>query len=318
MEQLKKYFFQICVSISLFIGLFVFWSARIDRNELNHIKIGVTYMTMNNNFYDVITEEIKKVSNQNNDQLYIRDPALNEEKQIEQINDFIDMKIDYLIINPVNSSTVLEALKKAKESGMKIIVVDVPLEDESIADCTIVSDNYNVGVQCAKHMMEEMKQADIVLLEHNSVISACDRIQGFLDTIEGNDNYRVIARKDCLGQTENALPRMREVIESGSDFQVVMCLNDPSAMGALAALEENGISGVHVYGCDGSPDMKKLIQNNDNADATAAQSPIEMGQKAIETVYQIEKGEEYEQTIVIPTTFIDKTNIDQYSISGWQ
>lgn len=213
MENIKKYLFQICISFCLFISLFVFLSARIDRNEINHIKIGVTYMTMNNSFYDVITEEIKKVANQNNDQLYIRDPALNEEKQIEQIEDFIDMKIDYLIINPVNSSTVLDVLKEAKANGMKIIVVDVPLEDETLADCTIVSDNYNVGVQCAEYMMETMEKANIVLLEHASVISASDRIQGFLDTIEGNDQYQIVAREDCLGQTENALPIMRSIIE---------------------------------------------------------------------------------------------------------
>ena len=37
-----------------------------------------------------------------------------------------------------------------------------------------------------------------------NAVSAVDRINGFLDTIEGNDTYQVVDRKDCLGQTENS------------------------------------------------------------------------------------------------------------------
>jgi len=290
----------------------------MNSDDKNKIKIGVTYMTMNNTFYEVITNEIKKVVNEKNDILYIRDPALNVEKQIQQINDFIDLDIDYLIINPVDSTKIALTLKKVKKQGIKIIVVDAPISDDEIADCTIVSDNYDAGVQCAKNMMAHLDKANIVLLEHNSVISAIDRINGFLDTIKDNPRYKVIDRADCLGQTEIALPKMREIIAKNRNFQVVMSLNDPSALGALAALEESGMNNVFVYGVDGSPDMKKLISSSNNAQATASQSPISMGQEAINIVYKMKNQEKYEKQIIIPVIMIEKSNIDHYSLSGWQ
>lgn len=317
MKKMKQYLMQICICLCLIVALSVYCTIQF-KSDGKQIKIGVTYMTMNNTFYQVITNEIEKVVNEKNDLLYVRDPALNEEKQIEQINDFIKMKIDYLIINPVNSSHVEKALQDAKEEGIRIIVIDAPLENENLSDCTIVSDNYDAGVQCARHMMAHLEQASIVLLEHNSVISAVDRIQGFLDTIQDYPQYQVIARADCLGQTEIALPKMREMIAANDDFQVVMALNDPSALGALAALEESHLDHVLVYGVDGSPDMKKLISSSDSAMATASQSPIQMGKKAIQVVYQMESKKDYEKEIIIPVSMIEKSNIDEYTISGWQ
>lgn len=318
MKKMRQYLMQICIVICLFISMFIFITIRMNSDDKNKIKIGVTYMTMNNTFYEVITNEIKKVVNEKNDILYIRDPALNVEKQIQQINDFIDLDIDYLIINPVDSTKIALTLKKVKKQGIKIIVVDAPISDDEIADCTIVSDNYDAGVQCAKNMMAHLDKANIVLLEHNSVISAIDRINGFLDTIKDNPRYKVIDRADCLGQTEIALPKMREIIAKNRNFQVVMSLNDPSALGALAALEESGMNNVFVYGVDGSPDMKKLISSSNNAQATASQSPISMGQEAINIVYKMKNQEKYEKQIIIPVIMIEKSNIDHYSLSGWQ
>lgn len=318
MRRIKQYIIPIYIVICLFMSVFIYLTIKIDDLDRGKIKIGVTYMTMNNTFYQAITNEIQKVVNEKNDILYLRDPALNETKQIEQIHDFIHLKVNYIIINPVNSKTIVPSLKKAKEQGIKIVVVDSPLSDEDVADCTIVSDNYDAGVQCAKDMMNHFSKANIVLLEHNSVISAVDRINGFLDTIKNNQNYQVIAREDCLGQTELALPAMRKVISKTKNFQVVMALNDPSALGALAALEEGHLYHVSVYGVDGSPDMKKLIKNSDNVKATASQSPTSMGKEAIKVVYKMSKKRKYEKHIIIPVTMIDRNNIDHYTLSGWQ
>lgn len=63
-----------------------------------------------------------------------RDPALDVEKQNEQINDLIEMGIDVLITNPVDYSKVNDSLKKAKAKGIRIIVIDAQLDDDTIAD----------------------------------------------------------------------------------------------------------------------------------------------------------------------------------------
>lgn len=86
--------------------------------------------------------------------LYTRDPALDVEKQNEQINDLIELEID--------DSKVNDSLKKAKEEGIRIIVIDAQLDDDTIADTTVLSNNYDAGAQCSKDMMRNLTSAKIV------------------------------------------------------------------------------------------------------------------------------------------------------------
>ena len=194
-----------CV-ISLLMITFVYHRYISAENNTHQIKFGATYMTMNNTFYKAVNNEIENVINDHGDILYTRDPALDAKKQEEQINDLIDLGIDVLIVNPVESSTINKTLKKVKKAGIKIIVVDAPISDDQIADCTVVSDNYDAGVKCALDMMQRFEKARIVLLEHQNVLSAVDRINGFKDTVSTNENYQIVGSADCLGQTEIALP----------------------------------------------------------------------------------------------------------------
>lgn len=63
------------------------------------------------------------------------------------------------------------------------------------------------------------------------------------------------------------------------------------AIGALAAIENMGLTDtVKIYGVDGSPDMKTLLATTSSIQATVAQSPITIGEKAIQAGYQLDKG----------------------------
>ena len=208
---------------------------------------------LNANEIKAVNNEIENVVNNHGDVLYTRDPALDPKKQNEQIKDLVSLGIDVLIINPVESSSINKTLKEVKKAGIKIIVVDAPISDDQIADCTVVSDNYDAGVQCAKDMMQRFDHARIGLLEDSKALSAVDRINGFKDTVALNENYQIVGSEDCLGQTELALPALNKIIQQGIDFDVVFCLNDPTALGALASIKENDLGhDVFIYGVDGS------------------------------------------------------------------
>lgn len=81
-----------------------------------------------------------------------------------------------------------------------------------------MSNNYDAGVQCAKDMMKYKKKADIVLLQHSTAYSAVQRIQGFIDTIKNDPNYRIVERIECDGQLEIAMPAYAKVLGKGCIF----------------------------------------------------------------------------------------------------
>ena len=53
--------------------------------QKTHLVFGATYMTMNNPFYEVINNELRKEIEQNGDELIVRNPELDTDKQNEQI-----------------------------------------------------------------------------------------------------------------------------------------------------------------------------------------------------------------------------------------
>jgi ribose transport system substrate-binding protein len=317
---MKRFYKNMTYIIIFFMVLIIFtvtyniYTAPVAKHKV----FGVSYMTMNNPFYKIINNEILKVVEKNNDTLITLDPELDVDKQNEQIYKFIDQKVDGIFINPIDFEQIEPALQAAKRANIPVIIIDAPVSDESLVNCTIVSDNYDAGVQCAKDMMERLDSANIVLLKHTTAKSAKERIEGFLSVIDNNEKYKVINEAECDGQLEIAMPKMQEIIEETPDIDVVMALNDPSALGALAALEKNNKDDVMVYGIDGTPEIKALIGRNQMIVGTVAQSPIKMGQIAVENMYNILNGKKIEKNIIIPISLINKENLFKYDEDRWQ
>lgn len=316
-EKNKKAVLGIIITITaMVIGIIL--TSYFDTRSTTRKVFGVTYMTMNNPFYEVINNEIQKVVEENGDQLMTLDPALDVDKQNQQIYSFIKQRVDGIFVNPIDSQKIKPAIEAAKKANIPVIVVDAPVLDEQLVNCTIVSDNYDAGVQCAKDMMKRLSQANIVLLKHTTARSAKDRIDGFLDTIQLYPQYQIVNEGECEGQLELAMPLMEKILSQTRQIDVVMALNDPSALGALAALENQDKKDVLVYGIDGTPDLKSLISKSDMIAGTVAQSPISLGKIAVEQMYKVIVGEKVESLIKIPVTLMNKDNISHYDVKGWQ
>ncbi len=84
--------------------------------------IGTTYMTMNNVFYAILNEQLANSVSRHGDRLLTRDPSLEIDKQVKQIDEFIKEKVDLIVIAPVdgNSRKIHRALKKPDVLASKL------------------------------------------------------------------------------------------------------------------------------------------------------------------------------------------------------
>lgn len=289
-----------------------------DEQEQTPLRIGATYMTMNNPFYSVIDEELKLMIESRGDILLTRDPALDQDKQNDQIHELLAGGIDLLVINPVDFQQIRPALEEARDAGVPVVIVDSQVSDPSLVACTIASDNYGAGVLCAEHLMRTRDSACIALLEHPTAQSAVDRIRGFCDTIADQPQYQIAGRANSFGQLELAMPALDSLLDADPTIDVVMALNDPTALGAMAALEERHLlDRTLVYGMDGAPEAKNMIFEGVMT-ATVAQSPIQIGQTTAQVIYQILSGESYESEIIVPVQLITAENVSEFGSDGWQ
>lgn len=300
----------------------------LHQNEKKTIFGGV-YMTLNNPFYQIIDTEMRSLIEANNGVLLTRNPSLNAERQQEQILELVDLGAKAIFVNPVYVDNIAPALIKAREKNVKIIAIDTNFPDNNLADCTIVSDNYLAGMQCGQHLLAHRSSAHIALLTHQQAMSAQERIDGFRNAIKNKSEFQVVATEDCLGQLELAMPAMEKILQEHPDVDVVMALNDPAAMGAVAALQHAGrLSGTSVYGVDGSPDVKGMIARG-AITATAGQEPRKIGILAVESAFRLlgmkntlpqrfsidqDNGQ---SVITLPTILLTRDNLSQYPNIGY-
>ena len=280
--------------------------------------IGASYMTMNNEFYEILHEQISHRVEAEGDRVILRDPALSVDRQVEQIEMMLDKGISALVLTPVNAEGLTEVLAKAHERGVKIIVVDSSVSNPELVDCTIESDNYRAGCMLGEYLLKTRERSDIVIMTHETAISGQERVQGFLDTVGGHEGINIVQQVSCEGQLEIAMPKMEELIDQGARFDSVFCLNDPSSLGAAAALESrNLLDKVDIYGVDASPDAKQLIYEG-KMKASVAQFPTRIGEEAGNAIYDLLEGKEVRSHISVPVVLVTQENVEQYNVDRWQ
>lgn len=302
------------IAAALCIALFFSGCAK-EQDQEKHI-FGATYMTRNNPYFDVLNDEIAEGIEANGDKLIVRDPLQDQEKQNQQILDMIDEGIEILFLNPVDKVKVKPALKACQEAGVEIINIDTQVDDMDYVLSTIETDNYQAGQECAKDMMKRVDSARIIILDNPMQDSIVQRVQGFLDTIEGHPEYQVVQQIFSGGEIEISAEVVSGLLDE--DFNVVFGGNDPSALGALAALQKAGREeGILIYGVDGSPDFKAMLDMG-YVTGTSSQSPETIGKTATEMAYQALDGKSVEKYVKLPSRLITKENLMNYDIDGWQ
>ena len=309
------------VTIPLLITIYLlYWSPNdlSARQTGKQRMFGATYMTMNNPYFQMLDAQIQGLLEINGDVLITRDAAMDQQRQNQEIQELVDAGVSGIFMTPVEWDTSKEGVRIAAAAGVPVIVVDAPIQDPELAACSVLSDNYQAGVLCARHLLSVRDSAKILLLEHITARSGADRIQGFRDTIAGHEGFEILGSGESDGQIENAMPVMEQLLQKFPEADVLMALNDPSAFGGLAAIQGAGASDRFlVYSVDGSPEGKAMVSSG-FLTATCAQFPSRVAEEAVKQAYAAINGGCEHKEVIIPVELLTEENVDRYGIDGWQ
>ena len=282
------------------------------------LVFGYTSMTQNNPFFQILEESIREKVEANGDKLITMNPAMDVALQINQIEDLISQDIDAIFLNPVDWEGIRPALVALEEAGIPIINYDTEVKDFDYVTAYVGSDNKNAGRVAGEDLAKRFPNGgNIVVLDSPTMNSVNDRIEGFMEAIDGK-GFKVVAQQDAKGDLETALGITEDILQAHSDIVAIMGGNDPTALGALAAVKAANREEIAIYGVDGSPDAKAAISEGGSFVGTGAQSPISIGQKSVEVAYKILNNEDYEKRVPVETFLINQENVEEYGVDGWQ
>lgn len=293
-------------------------SGSAGKKSKDHYVFGYTSMTQNNPFFQVLEKSIREKVEANGDKLITTNPAMNVELQINQIEDLISQGIDAIFLNPVDWEGIRPALVMLEEANIPIINYDTEVKDFKYVTAFVGSDNKNAGRVDGEDLVKRFPNGGkIVVLDSPTMNSVNDRIAGFMEAIKGK-NFDIVAQQDAKGDLQTALGITEDILQAHSDIVAIMGGNDPTALGALAAVKAANKTNIVIYGVDGSPDAKAAIKEDGPLVGTGAQSPISIGQQSADVAYKVLKGEKFEKRTPVETFLINKDNVDKYGTDEWQ
>lgn len=270
------------------------------------IKIGVSVADQSNPFYIDIVDGMESAA-KDGDELIIVDAGFDAAKQLNDIDDMIQQGVSVMLIDPVDSNAIKSAIEACDAAGIPVIAYNSPLNFEIAS--TVATDNYLAGQLVGEAMGKALDgKGKVAMLTYNVAEVCLDRANGFKDAIANYPDIEIVEEQEIQPGTDTALPVAENILQSYPDLNGFFALNDPSALGCVAAVESaNLLDQVKIVGVDGSDDAKAAIAEGKML-ASAAQDPVTIGSEAVETAYKVIAGETVESDIKIPSYLVDESN----------
>ena len=160
-------------------------SAKVEEKKPKDLKVGVSISTLSNPFFVSVRNGIQKLADDKDADIQVSDAQNDTAKQNNDVEDLIQKKVDALIINPVDSSAITQAVKDANEAGIPVIAVDRSSDGGTVLSL-VASNSTKGGEMAAKFLIEKLgKDAKIAELQGTPGASATrERGKGF-------DNYAI-------------------------------------------------------------------------------------------------------------------------------
>ncbi|MDN5341413.1 MAG: ribose transport system substrate-binding protein [Oceanotoga sp.] len=244
--------------------------------------LGLSVSTLNNPFFVALKDGAVEKAEELNIDLIVADARDNPAKQLNDIEDMIQRKVDLIIINPTDSDAIASSVEEANDANIPVITVDRGSNGGKVL-LHIASDNIAGGAMAAEFIAEKLNQKGkvIELVGIPGTSAARDRGAGFDQGISKYKDIKVVARQTANFNRAEGLVVMENLLQSNPDVNAVFAQNDEMALGAIEALKSAGkLKNVVVVGFDAVPDAIKSVQNKEMA-ATIAQQPEKMGGLAV-------------------------------------
>lgn len=296
-----------------FVLLF-FISCNGDKNEKT-FRVGFSQCTFGDNWRKTMkTEMERELLFHPEIDFTIRDANLNSEKQIEQIQELIDEKVDLLIVSPAEAEPITPIVDKAFASGIPVILVDRSTLSKNYT-AFIGASNYKVGSDAADYAHALLKSKGNVLeISEFQVGSSADigRRNGFTDVIKKYPGIKYISMftSDLEKSPAEWDKKFTDLLASLDDIQLIFAHNDRLALAASKVCKKLGLDQkIKIIGVDGLPGENGGIDLVEKSVINATILYPTGGKEAIETAVNILENKPYQKENVLATTIIDSANV---------
>jgi ribose transport system substrate-binding protein len=236
------------------------------------------------------------------------DPSL----QTPVVNAVAAKKPDAVLIAPTDTKAMFAPINQLKQNGSKVVLVDTTLDDASIAESQIASDNLGGGKAAADALGKLIGGSGKVLVVNvKPGISTTDlRAQGFQQEAQ-KLGLTYIGQQFDNDDPSKAASIVSAELAKHPDLKGIFATNLFSAEGSASGLRQAGKLGkVKIVGFDAGPKQVQDLKDG-VVQALIAQKPATIGADGVQQAYNALTGKPVTKKIGTGFTTVTKDNLDQ-------
>ena len=302
------------VVISLILVLFCVTSASADKPKL---KIGFTPPSFVSPYWTYVANAAKAEAAAEGVELIINAPKdhTDFEGQIRILEDFVQQKVDAIIIGVVDKAAVVPGLKRANAAGIPIVVPNQILPEPAGVkiDTYIGVDNFDGGKIMGEYVQKILKgKGDIVLIEGIPGEDSNDRLDGFFSVTKNYPGIKVIDRQVADWDEGKALTVMENFLQGHPKITLTFGLCDSMALGAITATKaRNRLQDTIFVGYDGTKEAYESIAKGELR-ATIAQPPFNVGRASVISAVKLAKKQSVPLIQKLPCYLVTAENYKKF------
>ena len=276
------------------------------------LRIGMTFQELNNPYFVTMKQALEEAATSIGATVVTTDARHDVAKQIGDVEDMIQKKIDILLLNPTDSTGVQSAVRSAKKAG--VIVVAVDANAQGPVDSFVGSKNLDAGRLACEYLAKNIgEKGDVAILDGIPVVPILERVKGCREALAKYPGIKVVSTQNGKQERATALTVTENILQANKDLKGIFSVNDGGSMGALAAIEASG-KDVKLTSVDGAPEAIKAMQKSGSKFiATTAQYPRDQIRLAIGIALAKKWGANVPAAVPVDVKLIDAEGAKTFS-----
>ena len=236
----------------------------------------------------------------------------NAEEMTTQLDDLMTWGAQAIVAFPQWEGMEVP-IQNAIDSGITVVNFDIVIDADGVYRVT--GDNEGMGVESAKYIVEKIgTTGTVVALPVPTSGSVSElRMKGFTDTIKEIAPEMNVIEYATAFTREDGLKDFTDILAANKQIDAVYSLDDETSIGVLQAIEDAGRTDIKVItGGGGCQEYFKIIKEHEDINICSALYSPRMVREAVDMAVSVLKGEKVDPVLVIPTTIVDRSNVDEY------
>ena len=240
-------------------------------------------------------------------------------KQAADLEDMVTTRnIDALVILPGDPDAMTASIKKVKDAGKWVTVIDRQLSQPGIEDLYVAGDNPGLGATTAAYFKSALPNGgNIVVLRGLPIPIDKQRVDAFMDGIKGS-SIKVLDSQFANWNRDDGYKVMQDFLTKYPKIDAVWTQDDDTLVGALKAIKEAGRDKeMWAVGGAGMNQIVKMVEGGSTQVPVDVSYNPNMVATAIDiTALHFAAGAQVDGKMIINSTLITKDNAKQFDYAN--